>query len=585
MIVLGYNGFSKSAAFFDAYFGSRGTDRHLLMGHDAGAALFKDGILTAAVEEERFDRIKKSSDFPRQAIDHCLRHAGVAVDDIDLIAVPWDCGEQWISAIVSHLFAGHGPLGSKIDLYEKLKTLYFQVASHEAVMEDFNRRMGTDFGAERFLFVPHHLAHMAGGYFVGGCRDSAFLVTDGRGEAYSAILGEIDRDHFDVFDHVSIQNSIGILYRNFTRYLGFTPNSDEYKVMALASFVKEPPVFEQDDFIELLPEGRYRIKVPDDNDGHTDYYRFFAERFGAPDGETAKRMAWVAQHLTEVATWHQVDHLQARSRYDHLYIDGGVALNCVNNGKLLARSRFKDAHVGFAASDTGVAIGAAAYVLHQQKALAPSPITPYLGPEYTAETMRAALAEKADQIEFRELAEEELLAEVSAQLLDKQIVGWFQGRMESGPRALGNRSILASPHFSDMKDIINAKVKYREPFRPFAGVMVESAAADYFELGKKGTSPYMTFVFDVKPHQRQKVLSALHVDDTSRLQTVNEQQNPKLYRLLQVFGERSGTPCLINTSFNVAGEPIVCSPRDAVRTFLNSGIDVLVMGNYIAHKK
>ena len=295
-------------------------------------------------------------------------------------------------------------------------------------------------------------------------------------------------------------------------------------------------------------------------------------------------MAWFAQHLTETAIWHQVEYLQQRTRYDQLYIEGGVALNCVNNSQILRRSRFKDVQVGFAASDTGVAIGAAAHTLYQDGQLVPDTITPYLGPAYCNDEISAALQQHVGVVTFEQLAEDELLQRVTAHLMNKKIVGWFQGRMESGPRALGNRSILASPLFEDMKDIINAKVKYREPFRPFAGVVVESEAGNYFELGKKDASPFMTFVFDVKPEHRAKVLSALHVDDTSRLQTVNEQQNPKLYRLLKVYGAVSGAPCLINTSFNVAGEPIVCSPTDAIRTFLNSGIDVLVLGDHLVTK-
>ncbi len=584
MIVLGCNGFSKSAAFFGAYFGSVGNDRNLLMGHDASAALFKDGVLIAAAEEERFNRIKKSPDFPEQAVRYCLQEGGVSVEDVDLVAIPWDCNEAWISGIFSHIFRGEDKLEKKVELYEKLKTMYYQVASHETVIQDFNCRMGTDFGPERFVFVPHHLAHMMAGFYVSDLRPSAFLVTDGRGEAFSASLGEIDRDGFHIFDNVSIPNSLGVLYRKFTRYLGFTPNSDEYKVMALAPFVKQDPGYDVEAFIELLPEGRYQLKVPDDVDGHTDYYRFFEAYFGPRSESTDHKMAWFVQHLTELATLHQVRYLEQRSAHDHLFIEGGVALNCVNNGKLLKQSRFKDIAVSFAASDTGVAIGAAFYQVYQTKAFTPHTITPYLGPEYSDEVMRQALEARSDALRFERLEGAQLRERLVGYLTEKKILGWFQGRMESGPRALGNRSILASPQFDDMKDIINAKVKYREAFRPFAGVMVEEAAPTYFELGKKQTSPYMTFVFDVKPDMAARLPSALHFDDTSRLQTVTAAQNAKLYALLTAFGEKTGTPCLINTSFNVAGEPVVCSPRDAVNTFLNSGIDVLVLGDYVAHK-
>ena len=584
MIVLGYNGFSNSAAFFDAYFGSRGKDRHLLMGHDAAAALFKEGILVAAAEEERFSRIKKTSDFPGHAIRYCLQEAGIAVTDIDYVTMPWDCNEKWLNDLLIAILQKEGTLLEKLELLGKMKSFYFQVASHEKVIEDFNSNMGTDFGPEKFIFVPHHLAHVMCGFFLSEMKESAFLVTDGRGEAYSSIMGKIDRNHFEIFDWVSISNSIGILYRKFTRYLGFTPNSDEYKVMALSAFVQSPPQYDVNQFIEFLPNGRFKIVLPGGDD-HLSYYRFFEKFFGEKTEKTFNNMAYFIQQLTEMVIWHQVSFLQDKVDNDTLFIEGGVALNCVNNSKVLAKSRFKDVHVGFAANDTGVAIGAAFFPFYDQKQFQNNTITPYLGPAFSNSDILTALQAKSDQIIFRELEESQLLEEVVEQLAHKKIIGWFQGKMEYGPRALGNRSILASPVFPDMKDIINAKVKYREPFRPFAGVTIESEADQYFEMGKKKTSPFMTFVFDAKPSVKDKVISALHVDGTSRLQTISEQQNPRLYRLLLAFSKKTGITCLINTSFNVQGEPIVCSPTDAVNCFLNSGIDVLVLDRFVVYKK
>ncbi len=586
MIVLGYNGFTHSAAFADAYFGSRGIDRNLLTGHDAGAALFKDGVLVAAAEEERFTRCKKTSAFPENALQYCLKEAGCSVEDVDYIAVPWDFSEEWISTLASNIFQGQGSFSDKLARFEKQKSFYLHVASHEKMREDFNGNMGTDFAAEQFVFVPHHLAHMFCGFFLSGMEASAFLVTDGRGERYSSIMGEINRDGYEVFDTVSIADSIGILYRQFTRYLGFTPNSDEWKVMALGAFVDAPPAYDVEKFLTLLPNGRFKVRVPGGMGGHSPYYRFFDDYFGGQkDESTFRKMGYIIQDLAEKAIWHQVSHLQNQAESDLLFLEGGVALNCVNNAKILAKSKFQDVRVSFAANDTGTCIGAAFFPFYQQRIFKSKRITPYLGPAFSDEDIQAALEAKPEELVFREEEEHVVLEEVAAQLADKKIIGWFQGRMELGPRALGNRSILASPAFSDMKDIINAKVKYREAFRPFAGVSTELEAERYFDLGKKKNSPFMTFVFSAKHTAQEQVASSLHVDGTSRLQTVSVEQNFKLHRLLTVFGKKTGTSCLINTSFNVQGEPIVCTPEDAVKCFLKSGIDILVMGNCIAYKR
>jgi carbamoyltransferase len=585
MIVLGFNGFSQSASFFDAYFNSRGRDQNLLIGHDAGAAIFKDGILIAAAEEERFSRIKKTSNFPKHAINFCLKEAGIALADVDKIATPWDFNEQWITNKFSKIFQNKSNFSQKLALFEKMKTYYMQVVSHQTMIRDFNLNMSTNFKQEQFVFVPHHITHMMAGFLLSGMQESAFLVTDGQGEDYSSVMGHISKEKFEIFDHVDINNSIGILYRKFTRYLGFTPNCDEYKVMAMGAFVDQAPDYDMNHFIELLPKGKFRIKLPTQR-GHTAYYHFFEQYFGSQkDEDTFNKIAYFIQDITEKVIWHQISYLQEKVNSDLLLLDGGVALNCVNNSKILAKSKFKDVHVSFAASDSGVAIGAGFYPFYEAKQFVQSEITPYLGPAYTAKDARIALESKADQITFKELNDETLFDEIVEHLANKKIIGWFQGKMEFGPRALGNRSILANPAFADMKEIINAKVKYREAFRPFAGVMIESKASKYFAMGKKQTSPFMTFVFDTKSEAQQHLSGAVHVDGTSRLQTVTETQNPKLYHLLETFSAKTGTDCLINTSFNIQGEPIVCEPIDAVKCFLNSGIDILVIENFIVSKK
>ncbi len=588
MIVLGYNGFSHAATYFDAYMGRRGRDRNRLIGHDASAAIFKDGVLVAAAEEERFNRIKKTSTFPRNAIRYCLQACGVTIDEVDHITFPWDYTDAMMSEIFGRLFQGPGTLEEKFQRFNDLRNLYVNLISPRRVMEDFNLSLQASVAPEKFIFVPHHLAHLMTGFYVTGLQESAFLITDGRAELLSSVMGTIDRQEYRIFSECSIglPHSLGILYANVTRYLGYTPNSDEYKVMALSSFAQNPPEYDIEQVIELLPGGTYRLHVENNAGNILAYYRFFEDFFGPRSDENDKNAAYFIQTLTERAIAHQVRALEQKTTSRHLILDGGVALNCVNNSKVLTHSRFDDVHVGFAANDCGVAIGAAFYPFYQQRRFAENhPITPYLGPCYSSAEMRQALEARAGQLQFQEVTEERLFAIVTDALMSKKVIGWFQGSMEYGPRALGNRSILANPAFEDMKDVLNMKVKYREPFRPFAGVLIESEVQHYFEMGKKHASPYMTFVFAVKPAYRDKIPGAIHIDGTSRLQTVAQAQNPKLYALLKTFGEKAEVPCLVNTSFNVQGEPIVCSPADAVNCFLNSGIDVLVLGDFLVYKQ
>ncbi len=588
MIVLGYNGFSNAAPYFDAYMGRRGRDRNRLIGHDAAAAIFKDGVLVAAAEEERFNRLKKTSRFPKNAINYCLRECGVTLADVDYVAFPWDYTDGMMSEIFGRLFHGPGSLEMKFQRFNELKSIYFNLISPHRVLEDFNLSLRAEFEPEKFVFVPHHLAHVMTGYLMAGLEESAFLITDGRAELFSSVMGTVGRNGYEIFHESSIgmADSIGILYANITRYLGYTPNSDEYKVMALSPFVQKPPDYDFSRFIQFLPDGKFKLLVENQAGAMLAYYKAYEDFFGPRSDENDKNVGYFVQRLTEMAIAHQVQTLEAKTSHEKLILDGGVALNCVNNSKVLENSRFEDVHVGFAANDCGVTIGAAFYPFYQRKMLAANQtISPYLGPCYSKQDMRQALEAKAEALHFQELAEDTLLAAVIDALLSKKVVGWFQGKMEYGPRALGNRTILANPAFADMKDILNSKVKYREEFRPFAGVLTEAEVHKYFELGKKQASPYMTFVFKVKPAFREKIPGALHVDGTSRLQTVSSEQNPKLHKLLTKFAAKAEVPCLVNTSFNVQGEPIVCSPTDAVNCFLNSGIDLLAIGDFLVHKK
>ncbi|WP_156725760.1 carbamoyltransferase family protein [Streptomyces apocyni] len=595
MIVLGCNGFSRISEFFAEHFGAVGSERHYVIGHDAGASLLVDGELVAAVEEERFNREKKTTDFPFNSVKWCLEHAGLQFSDIDLIAIPWDFSVELVDMVLSGIRSSPMESSAKLDLISRIEGLFSEVVSHEAILADFASRTGFTPDPDKVVFVPHHIAHATTGYYLAGMKDSAFLISDGRAEVCSSLMGEIRDGRIRVFDESTIgaDYSIGLLFGAITRYLGFVPNSDEYKVMGLSGFA-EPPVPNPflEHIVQLHEDGRYSFCMPLDTDNSRNFDPLFEQYFG-PVRDTLEykaRVAAAAQEMLNAVTSHQLRALEAKTDLNHLLFEGGVALNCLNNTPLFEGSRFDDMDVSFGASDTGIVIGAAAYawinhpdnVGKEEKAAVP--VTPYLGPEYDDSAIEEALREFGGRMEWRRLSDDEVVGEVAKLLTEKVVIGWFEGRIEHGPRALGHRSILANPNFPDIKDVINTRVKHREPFRPFAPIVLESDAPKVFEMGRKVRSPYMTFVFPVRPEFRDVLPGATHVDGTSRVQTITDQDTPRLAALLRQFTALTDVPCLLNTSFNVAGEPIVCSPADALNCFLGTGIDYLMLGNHLVTK-
>ncbi|MFJ9807571.1 carbamoyltransferase [Streptomyces sp. NPDC101158] len=582
--------------FFSERLGATGVDKHYLLGHDAAAALLIDGRLVAAVEEERLNREKKTTDFPANAIDWCLQEAGVTFDDVDLFAFPWN----WTPHVRDELLDGirTSPLAqdAKARLLGDMADLFDQVVSHEAMLADFEARTGHRPDPARVRFVPHHLAHATTGYYLAGMKDSAFLVSDGRAERFSTLTGEIRDGRITVFDDTATgaQYSIGTLFSSITRFLGFVPNNDEYKVMGLAGYAEPPsPNPFVEDLLRLHDDGRYSFTKPLRTDDLHSHDALFEEYFGPYEDtlEYTSRVAAAAQQMLNVATAHQVAHLERRTDLDHLLFEGGVALNCLNNTPMFEGSRFRDMQVSFGASDTGITIGAAAHAwlnhpgtTRAHVRAASAPVSPYLGPSYDDAAIEEALAAFAGRVTASRLDDDEVVEQVAKLLTEKVVIGWFEGRVEHGPRALGHRSILANPGFDDIKDIINTRVKHREPFRPFAPLVLEEQAPEIFEMGRKASSPYMTFVFPVRDAYKDRIPGAVHVDGTSRIQTLTDEGTPRLTALLRRFTELTGTPCLINTSFNVAGEPIVCTPTDALNCFMGTEIDYLVLGNHLVAK-
>ncbi|MEU3914326.1 MULTISPECIES: carbamoyltransferase C-terminal domain-containing protein [unclassified Streptomyces] len=594
MIVLGCNGFTRGAEVFAEQFGAVGTEKHYVLGHDSGAALLVDGKLVAAVEEERLNREKKTSDFPFHAVKWCLDQAGIEFSDIDVIAIPWNFTNETYDAMMLDLASSPLPPVDKAARLSRIAELFDKVLGREAILADFAERTGFTPDPEKVVFVQHHLAHAMTGYYMAGMKDTAFLISDGRAELFSSLTGEIRDGRITVFEDsiISANDSLGNLFASITRFLGFVPNNDEYKVMGLSGFAAPPspnPFLEH--IVQLHEGGRYTLVRPHDPENGRCFDDLFEEHFGPLEDtvEYKATLAAAAQEMLTVVTGHQLRALEARTDLNHLLFEGGLALNCVNNTLLLEGSRFEDMDVSFGASDTGVVIGAAvhAWANHPDNTAEvkyAESVTPYLGPEYDDATIERTLHEFGDRVRWTRLAEDEVVDEVAKLLTEKVVIGWFQGRLEHGPRALGHRSILANPKFPDIKDVINTRVKHREPFRPFAPLVLEEDAAKVFEMGRKRRSPYMTFVFPVRPEYQDVIPGATHVDGTSRVQTLNDEETPLLASLLRRFTALTDVPCLINTSFNVAGEPIVCAPADALNCFLGTEIDYVVLGNYLVTK-
>jgi carbamoyltransferase len=591
MIVMGYNGFGKGAELFGRLYRATGIDRNLLFGHDSGAALVVDGALVAAVEEERLNREKKTSKFPVNSLRWCLDEGSISLDDVDIFAFSWYFSDDILNKMIGEITEPDSRIGEKFARLHRLSETYEAMLSEEAVLADFFEHTGYQLDPQKLVFVPHHVAHLMTGYNIAGRGDQAFLISDGRAEWLSSILGEVRDGTVEIFDDLSIElrHSVAMLFSVVTRYLGFIPNNDEYKVMGLAGYGPPPqpnPFLEH--VVEIGPDGTYKIAYPASS--VPVYYELFDRIFDASpelreDFDFRVRVASAAQEMIEMATATQIRILHQRTNLTRLVFEGGVALNCVNNSKLLEGSQFEDVEVSFGASDSGVALGAALYASQEAGDSPKIGRSPYLGPEYSREEILAALDEFSNHVAWRE-SEPTQVAGEAAELLQKQcVLGWFQGRMEYGPRALGNRSILANPSFPGIKDLINERIKHRELFRPFAPIVLEELASTVFEMGKKDSSPYMTFVFAVKKEYQELIQGACHVDATARIQTVNALSNPLLSELLREFTNLTGVPCLINTSFNDAGEPIVCSPKDALECFLHTDMDHLVMGNFFVRRR
>lgn len=554
------------------------------LSHDAAAAIVKDGELLFAAEQERFSKEKHTRDFPSDAVRECLKFAKASISDVDAVCLPYLFNKQIQTRFLGYWFSQY-PLANERMLYE-LDTVKKSLALESELRERLN------FSKELY-FCRHHVAHMASAYYLSGFDRGALFTVDGLGEMESTLTGEAEGNEIRIFeeDNTHWPNSLGSLYAAATRYLGFAAHCDEGKVMGLAPYGNPAihrSIFEE--MITLQENGKFAfnlefLRYPFRQ--HSHFSEKFLERCGPPREpntqitERHKDIAAAVQEATERVMLHVAQNLYERTHNKNLCLAGGVALNCVANGRILQETSFERIYVQPAANDAGTAAGAALHYYYAQNPNAPrrNLAHAYLGTGYSDEEMEKVLRKKYLSFERTRDA----CAKAASLLAKGKIIGWFNGRMEFGPRSLGNRSIITAPFPAEMKDILNAKVKKRESFRPFAPTVGEEDCGKYFDQTHE--SPFMLLTYKVKEECMQQVPAITHVDGTARVQTVTAEQNPDFYRLIGEFKKRTGIGVLLNTSFNIMGQPIVESPEEAIDCFLSTGIDCLVLNaKYIVIK-
>jgi carbamoyltransferase len=579
LLVLGFSGI-HNGEYYRKHYGLR------FVGHDAAVALVCDGNVLFAAEEERFSRQKHTSKFPTGALEAALSTTGFQAKDIDLVAYPWSVTpRKFLHMNLYHMFRVplvYGPVLAVAGL-RVIRDLMLPHLVADRFASEIGKPLPPCHG------VPHHLGHSACAFFTSPFDVAAVLTVDGQGEDESGSLGEWAGTRYRHISSSYSPDSIGILYGMATDFLGMRAAWDEYKVMGMASY-GDPKRFEPQfrSLVELLPEGRYRthrtamVFKP----GYCEAFleRFFGLPARNPDQPLEQAhfdLAAGLQAVTERVVFHLLNHLRKRTLSRNLCLAGGVFQNSVLNGKILRSGLFDRVHIPPIPGDHGGALGAALLVYHNATRAPRRDIrfSVFAGPEYSDAQIEAVLAQDGA---IRYIRAPDVAAVAAQRLADGEILGWFQGRMEYGPRALGHRSILANPASQEIRDVVNDRIKHREGFRPFAGAVPLEHARDFFDL--ESHSPFMQFVVPVKEQALDRIPAVVHFG-TCRAQTVAQSEDPLFHSLLLEFGKRTGFPVLLNTSFNAADEPIVCSPADAVRTFLAAQLDALVIGSFVVERR
>lgn len=574
---------------------------------DSSACIIKDGQLIAAVDEERFTRIKHWAGFPAQAIQYCLDEAGVSIQEVDHLAINRDVSANVTKKIFYALT--HKPIQL---ISDRLKNAGKVVGLKELICEEFKIKP-SEFKAE-IHHVEHHLAHLASSFYVSPYEKALCLSIDGFGDFVGSMWGIGEGKSIEVKNRTFFPHSIGQYYLALTQFLGFKNYGDEYKVMGLSAY-GEPKyldemreILKQDNFSE---DNLFQLELKyfqhhtkgagmEWDNGSPTIQDIFSEKMCDLLGPSREKGDELTQKHMDIASSMQrrfeevvfkiLNRLHEVSGLDTLCLSGGCALNSLANGKLYLETPFKELYIPPAPADGGGSVGAAFEVLHgkMKQDRKYEMWVPYFGPSYDKDSVESVLSESSRELEAENCSVEELtdlkkLCEMTAdQIIEGNVIGWFQDRMEWGPRALGNRSILADPRRDDMKEILNLKIKRREAFRPFAPSILEDYVDDYFE--QDHPDPFMVKVYKIREKHRENLPAVTHVDGTGRLQSVSRKINDRYYTLIDTFREKTGTPILVNTSFN-ENEPVVCTPREALNCFLRTKMDVLVLNNHFIRRK
>lgn len=556
--------------------------------HISSSALVVDGDVVAAAAEERFNREKMSTKFPVQSANWCLESQGLEWSDLDLIAVPWNpmhnvnsATKRWVSEM-----SWRGEMLSHVPV-QLMRAMGGEVA----------REMEVRWGDVRVVYLDHHECHAANGFYQSPFERADILTLDGHGEIDTCFMGVGEGGRIEKRMSVQYPHSLGLFYGTFTDFLGFTPDVDEWKVMALSSFSEAPNAYDAKvrELIQLTDSG-FELDLT-----YFDYYtfdrrpRFFTHKLVEALGPPRKRDAEFTERDYEIAGAMQRVFVEAARHMlsvtkrvgggsGNVVLSGGAAMNCVFNGMLDDWDVYGDSSISSSPDDSGVSVGAALLAYHRFASQAQRKVAElkhnFWGPSFTDEEIGATL----ERFKIKAERPSDLIGDVAQAIADGQLVGWFQGAMEFGHRALGNRSILADPRSESTKDQVNAAVKFRESFRPFAPATLAERAEELFHLRPGRRVRFMERATSVRPEWKDRLGAVVHVDDTARVQTVEQETNPRFYSLIEAFEKLTGVPVLLNTSFNLNGEPVVCTPEHAIRTFHSCGLDLLVLGPYVIKK-
>ena len=565
---------------------------------DSSAAIFVDGKLIAAIEEERFRRVKHWAGFPQMAIQFCLKEAGIRFEDVDYFAIGRDPKAKIfrkIKYLAKNPSGSFSAIKSRINNSKKVSSLENELSLLSNLPSNHYKN--------KIKQIEHHRSHLASAFFASPFEQAACVSIDGSGDFTTTMIGIGKGKEIQVLDSVDFPHSIGIFYTAFTQLLGFPHYGDEYKVMGMAPYGEAKYVDKLENIIHSTSNGLFRLDLNYFRKGTEGVISYGEDHipvvqpmyndkmvnlFGKarskeePLTQYHKDLAASVQKITELTIFHILESLQKRTGLKNLCVAGGVAQNSVANGKIKTKTSFENIYIPSAGHDAGIAMGAALYVQHQilKKERMPPILTAYTGSHFSNEEIRSILC--AQKINFEEFEDDILFDKITDCIINGGVVGWFTGRAEFGPRALGGRSIIADPRRADAKEILNCKIKRRESFRPFAPSILKEYVSEYFEV--TDDVPFMEKVFLIKESKRNEIPAVTHVDGTGRLQTVDKTISPRYYHLIRAFMKKTGIPIMLNTSFN-ENEPIVNTPEEALNCYLRTSMDMLVMENILVSRK